>query len=56
MVDMGYATSFLEEAFGGLARETQDPAVLNIRLISDEEPSLIEKILQYMKAALREKI
>jgi hypothetical protein len=52
----GYATSFLEEAFGGLARETQDPAVLNIRLISDEEPSLIEKILQYMKAALREKI
>ena len=50
----GYATSFLEESFGGLARETLNPAVLKIKLISEEEPSLIAKIYQYMRDALKE--
>lgn len=51
---MSYATSFLEESFGGLARETLNPAVLKIKLISEEEPSLIAKIYQYMRDALKE--
>lgn len=49
----GYATSFLEEAFGGLARATKDSAVLAIEIISEEEPELIEKIRRYMDAALK---
>lgn len=48
----GYATSFLEEAFGGLARDLHDKAILNIELISEEEPGLIEKILKYIHDAL----
>ncbi len=51
----GYATSFLEESFGGLARETVNPSVLKIKLISEEEPSLIDKIYQYMRDALEER-
>ena len=49
----GYATSFLEEAFGGLARKTKDSAVLAIKIISEEEPQLVEKIQLYMKDALK---
>ena len=48
----GYATSFLEEAFGGLARVTKDKDILNIKFESLEEPSLIPKIKGYMEAAL----
>ena len=48
----GYATSFLEEAFGGLARELNDPGLLDIKIISEEEPALIEKIRQYITDAL----
>ncbi len=48
----GYATSFLEEAFGGLARDLHDKSILNIELISEEEPSLVEKILSYIRDAL----
>lgn len=48
----GYATSFLEEAFGGLARETKDRTVLEIEFESAEEPSLIQKIKGYMEDAL----
>lgn len=48
----GYAISFLEEAFGGLARTTKNKAVLNIEIISNDEPALIEKIINCMKAEL----
>lgn len=48
----GYGSSFLEEAFGGLARETKDRDVLKIDIISEEEPRLVEDIRKYMEAAL----
>lgn len=48
----GYGTSFLDEAFGGLARETQDPDVLKITIISEEEPTLVNRIIAYMKSGL----
>ncbi|MGV8082001.1 MAG: STAS-like domain-containing protein [Syntrophales bacterium] len=45
----GYATSFLEEAFGGLARKYGKERV-NSRLefVSKEEPLLIEEIKSYI--------
>ena len=49
----GYGSSFLEEAFGGLARETNDTDILNIILVSDEEPRLIDDIIGYMKDGLK---
>lgn len=49
----GYATSFLEEAFGGLAREVKNRKVKEIIIISDEEPQLISKIQQYIDDALK---
>lgn len=48
----GYGSSFLEEAFGGLVRKTRNKNVLKIKLISDEEPKLIEDITGYIKDAL----
>ena len=48
----GYGSSFLREAFGGLARKTKNPNILQITLISDEEPQLIDDILGYMKDEL----
>ena len=48
----GYPTSFLEEAFGGLARILGIEAVLNkVKFKSDEEPNLIEEIIGYIKNA-----
>lgn len=48
----GYPTSFLEEAFGGLARILGVEAVLNkLEFKSDEEPSLIEEVIGYIKNA-----
>ena len=48
----GYPTSFLEEAFGGIVRQTKDKTVCDIfEFISDEEPALIFEIKQYMKEA-----
>lgn len=49
----GYATSFLEEAFGGLAREMKNRKIREIIIISDEEPQLIPKIQQYIEDALK---
>lgn len=48
----GYATSFLEEAFGGLAR-LYDPATVLDTLCfkSKEEPYLIEDIRGYIQKA-----
>lgn len=48
----GYATSFLEATFGGLAREF-DAAEINsvIKFKSDDEPFLINEIKQYIAEA-----
>ena len=49
----GYGPSFLEEAFGGLARKTKDKSLLKkIIIISDEEPKLKKDISEYIKAGL----
>ena len=46
----GYATSFLEEAFGGLARKFGIDKVLErLEFFSDEEPLLIEEIRNYIR-------
>lgn len=48
----GFATSFLEEAFGGLARLHGKAAVLaRLQLISNEDPLLKEEILGYIRDA-----
>ncbi len=45
----GYATSFLDEAFGGLARKYGRENILKkIDFISNEEPYLIKEIKTYM--------
>lgn len=47
----GYATSFLDEAFGGLARKFGADAVLNVlQFKSDDELYLIEDIREYILA------
>ncbi len=46
----GYLPSFLEEAFGGLARKyPNDNVVEQFVFVSNDEPSLIDKIISYMK-------
>lgn len=48
----GYPTSFLEEAFGGLARLFGSKIVLDtIELISEDEPAIIDEIKSYIKEA-----
>ena len=48
----GYPPSFLEESFGGLARELRDKNILkNIKIISNDEPSLIKEIEGYVESA-----
>ncbi|WP_417327033.1 STAS-like domain-containing protein [Halarcobacter sp.] len=45
----GIATSFSEEAFGGLARIYPENQVLEkLEFISDEEPDLIKEIKKYI--------
>lgn len=51
----GYAPSFLEEAFGGLAHETQNQKIRKIKIISDEEPEQLKKIKGYINGALEDK-
>lgn len=47
----GYGTSFLEEAFGGLARIHGTEAVLkNLRIVSDEE-NYRDEVLEYINEA-----
>lgn len=51
---MGYGSSFLEEAFGGLVRKHQlSPATLRKKLMfkSDDEPGLIDEIWTYIDHA-----
>lgn len=48
----GYATSFLEEAFGGLSRHAGSKQVIEKLIFkSDEEPRLINEIKDYIKNA-----
>ena len=52
----GYATSFLEEAFGGLARKHGAKVVLKtLEFKSDDEPLLIEEIKSYIEDANQKK-
>jgi hypothetical protein len=51
-VTFGYPTSFLEEAFGGLARDVGIDAVLNaLEFRSSDEPMLVEEITRYIREA-----
>jgi STAS-like domain of unknown function (DUF4325) len=48
----GYATSFLESAFGGLARIYEPQEILKIlKFKSNEEPYLIGEITNYIREA-----
>lgn len=49
----GYGSSFLDEAFGGLARELRDPEIRRIQIISEEEPDLIPQIQKYIEQGLK---
>jgi hypothetical protein len=54
----GYATSFLEESFGGLIREngmSRDEIKKALLIISEEEEFLIENIYEYIDEAHDEK-
>lgn len=46
----GYATSFLDEAFGGLARKFKSDDILKIiEFKSDDQPGLVDDILSYIR-------
>jgi hypothetical protein len=46
----GYATSFLDEAFGGIAELYNKDDVLNrIEFKSKDQPGLVEVIIEYIK-------
>jgi hypothetical protein len=46
----GYCTGFLEESFGGLVRKFgYEKTVYRFKFISEEEPDIINKILNYME-------
>jgi hypothetical protein len=48
----GYPTSFLEEAFGGLARAFGEQAVTEtLRLTCDDEPYIADDIRRYIREA-----
>ena len=50
----GYATSFLEEAFGGLVRKYSDIDVESrLRFVSNDEPLLVDEIQTYIRDARR---
>jgi hypothetical protein len=60
MVDLdgteGYATSFLEASFGGLARTFDPASVLSIvEFKSEDEPHLIEEVKKYIRDAVTAK-
>ena len=53
-VKFGYPTSFLEEAFGGLAREFGiDDVADGLVLVANVEPLLVEEIHRYIQEANR---
>jgi len=48
----GYATSFLEGAFGGLARGFSPKLTLkHLELVSSRQPFLVDEIVEYIKNA-----
>ena len=49
----GYATSFLESAFGGLAREYKQSKIIldNLEFKSEDDPFLIDDIKEYIREA-----
>lgn len=50
----GFATSFLEEAFGGLAREKGVANVFSrLEFVCNDEPPLIDEIGKYIKNACK---
>ena len=50
----GYATSFLEEAFGGLVRQLKDREILDIiEIKSDDAEYLIDDVQKYIKDELK---
>jgi STAS-like domain of unknown function (DUF4325) len=52
----GYGSSFLEEAFGGLVRLhgfSPSDLLKRISLISEEDPTLIDEVHQYIQDAAR---
>ncbi|MGM9508576.1 STAS-like domain-containing protein [Larkinella sp. GY13] len=52
----GYGTSFLEEVFGGLAREEGIKKVQKyLEVISNDEPYLKDDILEYVREAEKKK-
>lgn len=48
----GYGSSFLEEAFGGLVRKLGKVDLLLFEIKSDEEPQLVDDVMNYMKEAM----
>jgi hypothetical protein len=50
----GYPPSFLEEAFGGLIREVEDPKKVEERLKfkADERPDIIIKVKKFIQNAI----
>lgn len=47
----GYMPSFLDEAFGGLAREYSPDIILaHLRIISNDEPGLVDRINEYIRS------
>ena len=51
----GYGSSFLEEAFGGLVRTLEKVDISIIKIISDEEPQLIDDVNKYLQDAIAER-
>jgi hypothetical protein len=52
----GYPSSFLEEAFGGLAREFGSAKVeSHIEIVCNDEPYLAEQIQRYIRDATKSK-
>ena len=48
----GYATSFLEAAFGGLSREFgAEKVIQHVEFKSEDEPFLIDEIKKYVREA-----
>lgn len=50
----GYGSSFLEEAFGGLIRKAgfqKDDLKNRLKLVSDDDASLVDEIWQYIDVA-----
>lgn len=46
----GYATSFLEEAFGGLSRKYGiERCLRRLRFVSNEDPTLVREITGYIE-------